>query len=111
MLVKSTGLSFTGYPIFALPDALLGEFGGAPVCDLTDECVLYIGTDQELASAPHIYSAGFFVDPGDGTDSGANPGDGLPEVPIAVGLPLAAAGLFGGTILFRRRKASRAKAA
>ena len=47
-----------------------------PLCDLTHECVLYIGQNQNLASAPHVYSQGFFVDPGDGTDSGANPGDG-----------------------------------
>jgi len=111
VLVKSTGLTFTGYPIFALPDANLGEYGGSPVCDLNDECVLYIGENQNLASAPHIYSAGFFVNPGDGSDDGASPGDGLPEVPLAVGLPLAAAGIFGGTVLFRRRKANRAKAA
>jgi len=32
-------------------------------------------------------------------------------VPLAVGLPLAAAGIFGGTVLFRRRKAAKANAA
>ena len=50
--------------------------GGSPVCDLTDECLLYIGQDQTSASAPHLWSQPFYVDPGDGTDSGANPGDG-----------------------------------
>jgi hypothetical protein len=111
LLVTSTGISFKSYPIYALPDPNLAEFGGTPVCDLNDECELYIGENQNLASAPHIYSNGFFVNPGDGTDDGASPGDGLPEVPLAVGLPLAAAGIFGGTVLFRRRKAAKANAA
>jgi len=76
LLVTSTGINFTGYPVFALPDPNLAEFGGTPACDLTDECVLYIGTNQNLASAPHIYSDGFFVTAGDGTDDGDSPGDG-----------------------------------
>ncbi len=46
----------------------------------------------------------------DAAELGSNPGDGTPEVPLAVGLPLAAAGLVGGTVLFRRRKAARAAA-
>lgn len=108
----TNGITLTGYPVFALPDLNLAELSdGAPVCDLTHLCVLYIGQDQNSASAPHIYSQAFYVDPGDGSDSGANPGDGLPEVPLAVGLPLAAAGLFGGSVLYRRRRSNRANAA
>ena len=84
VLVNSAGLDFTGYPVFALPDQNLSEFGGTPVCDLTDECVLYIGTNQNLASAPHIYSNGFFVGPGDGTDDGKSPGDGSAPTVTAV---------------------------
>jgi hypothetical protein len=85
VLVNSTtGLDFTGYPVFALPDPNLSEFGGTPACDLTDECVLYIGTNQNLASAPHIYSNGFFVTPGDGTDDGDSPGDGSAPTVTAV---------------------------
>ena len=33
---------------------------------------------------------------------------GTPEVPLAIGLPLAAAGLIGGSVLIRRRRAARA---
>ena len=35
---------------------------------------------------------------------GANPGDGTPEVPMAIILPLSAMGLLGATVLFRRRR-------
>jgi hypothetical protein len=106
--VTSSGVNASGYSIYALPDTnLLESPSGTPVCNLTSPCVLYIGQDQNLASSPHIYSSVFYVDPGDGTDDGLNPGDGLPEVPLAVGLPLAAAGLFGGTVLVRRRKAKK----
>ena len=71
------GITLNGYFVYALPDPNLAELsGGMPQCDLTHECVLYIGQDQNSASAPHIYSPGFFVDPGDGTDGGADPGDG-----------------------------------
>ena len=41
---------------------------------------------------------------GDGSDAGANPGDGTPEVPLAIGLPLAALGVFGGWSLRNRRR-------
>ena len=107
----TNGINLTNYPIYALPDANFGESGGSPVCDLTHQCLLYIGQDQTSSSAPHLWSQAFYVDPGDGSDSGANPGDGLPEVPLAVGLPLAAGGLFGGSVLYRRRRSNRASAA
>ena len=57
------------------------------MCDLTHLCVLYIG-QSGTGFAPHVFSQVFQVDPKDATDSGANPGDGPPEVPLAVGLPL-----------------------
>ena len=74
----TSGTTYTGYTVYALPDfTILQENSpGAPTCDLTDECVLYIGQNPNLASAPHIYSNAFYVDPGDGSDSGASPGDG-----------------------------------
>jgi len=101
------------YTIYALPDRVsLGETSShGAVCGNTaaTECVLYIGngggSDTGL-SAPHVFSAPFLVN-ADPTDSGTiDPGDGTPEVPLAVGLPLAAAGIFGVTVARRRRRAS-----
>ena len=61
----TNGITLNGYTVYALPDPDLAElWGGDPQCDLTHECVLYIGENQNSASAPHIYSQGFFVDPG-----------------------------------------------
>ena len=66
------------YPVYALPDANLGEGSSSPVvCNLTNECVLYIGQNQNDFTQPHVWSPGFFIAP-NSTDSGANPGDGSP---------------------------------
>jgi hypothetical protein len=111
------------YTLYALPDRYkLGETSShGAVCGNTvaTECVLYIGngggSDTGL-SLPHVFSQAFQVDP-DATDSGTvNPGDGTgtltpppstPEVPLAVGLPVAAAAIFGGTVLVRRRRSAK----
>ncbi len=103
------------YTIFYLPDYYkLGETGtSAANCGLgaARECVLYIGTggasDTGMAQ-PHVFSQVF--------ERRARPRPTLapptrvtrPEVPLAVGLPLLAAGIFGGTVLVRRRRAARA---
>jgi hypothetical protein len=104
----------TLYTMYALPDFHdLGETGASAAhCGLgaANECVLYIGTGggSDVGMAlPHVFSQVFNVGP-DATDSGTvNPGDGTPEVPLAVGLPLLAGGIFGGTVLIRRRRAAR----
>jgi hypothetical protein len=68
--------------------------------------VLYVGTDQTHPfSSLHFFSQTFSVKPTTG-DTGANPGDGTPEVPLALGLPVAAAGILGGTLLIRRRRSA-----
>jgi hypothetical protein len=106
-LITDTGL---GYPIYSLPNVALGEAPNAqPVCGNTvaTECVLYIGQDQLDFTKPHFFSQVFLTNATAG-NTGANPGDGTPEVPLAVGLPLAAMGVLGGTILYRRRRASNA---
>jgi hypothetical protein len=107
--VNSDG-SFTddGYTIYALPDLVsLDEPPNSPVtCGDTaaDECDLYIGLDPNDFTQPHLWSEPFLVHE-DPTDSGTiNPGDGTPEVPLAVLLPLSAGGLFGGAVLIRRRR-------
>jgi hypothetical protein len=68
----------------------------------------YIGDNREDFTTAHVWSQPFFVNP-DPTDSGTvNPGDGTPEVLMAMLQPVAATGLLGGTVLIRRRRAVRA---
>jgi ABC-type phosphate transport system substrate-binding protein len=93
-----------GYSIFALPDSTtLGEGDQSPTCNLSDQCVLYVGENPNNFSLPHIFSASFYVNPTPG-DTGANPGNGLPEVPFIVLFPIVAMGLFGAVVMARRRK-------
>jgi hypothetical protein len=95
----------TGYTVYALPDVgSLGESpSGTPVCNTSNECVLYIGQDQTDFTMPHFFSQAFFVSPTPG-DTGADPGDGTPETPLAIGLPLLAVGVIGGSLFLRRRR-------
>jgi hypothetical protein len=67
------------YTLYALPDqASLGESpGGSPQCDLSHECVLYVGENQNDFTQPHYWSQPFYIAPTAG-DTGANPGDGSP---------------------------------
>ena len=98
------------YQLFALPDSVsLGESAGGVTCDLAHQCVLYIGNDQTDFTKPHVWSQAFVIKP-DPTDSGASPGDGTPEVPMAVILPLAALGLVGGSVLIHRRRTAKSAA-
>ncbi len=65
-----------GYTVYSLPNSALGESPSSrPVCDLSDECVLYVGEDQNDFTQPHFWSQPFFVTPTPGS-TGANPGDG-----------------------------------
>ena len=111
-------IAFNAYIVYFLPDDIyLGEGPThTPVCGDTaaTECVLYIGQDVQASlvptdfSQPHVFSQPFLVhaDPGDvGT---MNPGDGTPEVPVAVLLPVAAMGILGGVLLMGRRHSVRA---
>jgi hypothetical protein len=99
--------TFNDYTIYALPDTVsLGETASNPViCGNTaaTECVLYIGNNQNDFTQPHLWSEPFLIHT-DPTDSGTyDPGDGTPEVPLSVILPLSAMGLLGGAVLIRRR--------
>ncbi len=70
----------SGYTIYAIPDPSIGDTGTAPVCNLSNECVLYIGENQNDFTQPHFFSQPFYVTPTPG-DSGANPGDGSAPPP------------------------------
>ena len=98
--------TLTAYTVYALPDSVsLGEGSGGPICGntLATECILYIGDNYNSFTAPHLWSQPFLIN-ANGNDLGSNPGDGTPEVPIAVVLPLAAMGLLGATLLVRRHR-------
>lgn len=105
-------VSFSPYPLYALPDApsLFEPPTQTPVCGDTaaTECVLYLGANVEDFTQPHFFTQGFQV-VADAGDLAPNPGDGTPEVPLAVGLPLAALAIMGG-FLYRRRRTSRSAA-
>jgi hypothetical protein len=101
------------YTLYSLPSSVVdnGSTSG-PVCGSTSatECILYIGQNQGDFTAPHVWSQPFYVENYDGNNDGGTPGDGTPEVPMAILLPLAAMGLIGGTVLVRRRRAARSVA-
>ncbi len=98
--------SYMNYAVFALPDLVsLGEpASGGPTCNLSSQCVFYLGENPTNFSLPHLWSSFFYVNPGAGTDNGANPGNGLPEVPYVLALPLLAVGILIGFALIRRRR-------
>jgi hypothetical protein len=104
--------NYTGslYPIYALPDhTTLGEGNTGPVCNASVNCILYIGEDQTNFTAPHVWSQPFQIVP-DAGDAAPDPGDGTPEVPFAILLPLTAIGLVAGSVVIRRRHRSEAAA-
>jgi hypothetical protein len=76
------------------------------VCNLANPCVLAVITDPNNFTDPTgiAFSQPFVVSP-NSKNSGANPGDGTPEAPLAIGLPLLGLAAVGGTLFFRRRKA------
>jgi len=110
---KSTDGSFDepGFLVYQLPDAaglgapnMVGKCGVAP-----NTCVLGIfAADPQSAagfSYPHLFSAPFQVNNPDGQNDGASPGDGTPEVPLAIALPvLALLGIGGWTVRSRRKQ-------
>jgi hypothetical protein len=108
VLPSTTGaITLQNYTVYALPDTVsLGEVaGGQPVCGntLATECVLYVGDNFNDFTKPHLWSEPFLIT-ANGNDLGANPGDGTPEVPMAILLPVAAMGLLGGAVAIRRRR-------
>ena len=99
-------VSVSAYTVYTLPDnPSLGEGNTSkPACGLAPNyCVLYIGSNPTDFSKPKLFSAPFQV-AANGTDTGANPGDGTPEVPLTIGLPLLGGAVIGGSFYLRRRK-------
>jgi hypothetical protein len=103
------------YAIFALPDSNLGSATMVGTCgQAPNYCVIGIfATNPNTTgfSYPHLFSAPFQSTIGDGQEAGDNPGDGTPEVPLAVGLPLAALAVIGGFTIRNRRRHRREEVA
>jgi hypothetical protein len=97
------------YQVYALGSGPF--FSGSPTScgSAAVPCVLWIGYNYNNFASQQVWSQPFQV-VDDGNTDGANPGDGTPEVPLAVGLPLAAAGLFAGGLAIRRRRSAKAAA-
>jgi hypothetical protein len=97
------------YTIYATPDTGIGDSGSSPVCNEAKgvQCILYIGENVLSPSAPYVWSAPFQI-VSDAGDTAPSPGDGTPEVPYAVLLPLAAMALISGSVVIRRRRAAAA---
>ena len=99
--------------VFDLPDPdTLGEPTMTGTCDVApNQCVLGIFAANIYSQAglgyPHLFSAPFQVTVGDGQDNGDNPGDGTPETPYALALPILAVGLLGSGVWVRRRRSAR----
>jgi hypothetical protein len=97
--------TFTGsfFPVYALPDSIsLGENPGGPACSITVQCVLYIGTNQNDFTQPHVWSQFFYVR-ANADDKGGSPGDGSPAPPatttVVVPTP-ASPSVFGQSVGF-----------
>jgi hypothetical protein len=104
--------TFGTYPVYDLPDpGTLGSATMTGTCDQApNQCVLGIFASNPASGGfgfPHLFSAPFQMTVGDGADVGDSPGDGTPEVPLAIGLPLAAVAVFGGWTIRNRRRRQR----
>ncbi len=66
-------------------------------CDATDFCVLWVGQDfnNSFLSGPHAFSRPFEVQAPTAT---------TPEAPLAIALPVCAAGVVGAYLFLRRRR-------
>ncbi len=65
VLVHKDGSFSTPYfQMYSLPNSILGEAPNqTPVCNQSNQCVLYIGQDQTNFRAPKIFSSPFTVTP------------------------------------------------
>jgi hypothetical protein len=103
------------FTVYDLPDSgTLGSATMSGTCDQApNQCVIGIFAANPSINGfgfPHLFSAPFQTTVGDGADVGDSPGDGTPEVPLAIGLPLAAVAVFGGFTIRNRRRRQRAAA-
>ncbi len=68
ILIGSDGsFSDSTYQVYMLPSQTLGEQSNfKPICNQTNDCVLYVGQNQNDFTAPKVFSAPFLISPGSG---------------------------------------------
>jgi hypothetical protein len=86
VLVQANGsISEKSYPLYALPSATLGEQSNwQPVCSATQQCVLFVGEDQNDFTKPKVLSQPFSISGGGAAPQGSSP--------TAAGTPAAGGG-------------------
>ncbi len=105
VLVQPDGaISVPTYTMYRLPSPTLGEQSNAlPVCDETDQCVLYVGQDQTDFTQPKAFSSPFTVTSAPGArsaSSGAATGLSTSSPTSATALPSASAGDTQASLAF-----------
>jgi hypothetical protein len=104
VLIQPGGaISFPGYTIYRLPSLILGEQSNAqPVCDGTDECVLYVGENQNDFTQPKLFSSPFTVSAAAGASSlpPAAPSTATSSTPTTVSASGASGGNAQGSLAF-----------
>jgi hypothetical protein len=106
--INSDGSGGFSFEVYALPDStsLFENSAHLPACGLAPNyCILYIGVNDTLITAPHLFSAPFQV-AADAGDTATTPGDGTPESSFPIFLPLLGVAVAGGGffLVSRRRR-------
>jgi hypothetical protein len=102
---RNGSLTYADYEIVSLPVTTSSHrsFRHGPVCDSTHACVLVVRGSFGKSNC-ELWSHPFFVGP-----AVADPGNGTPEVPYVLVLPILAVTVFGGSMLLRRRRSATPK--
>jgi hypothetical protein len=85
VLVQPNG-SFTvsGYTLYSLPNAVLGEQPNEqPICNATNQCVLFVGQDQNDFTSPKVFSAPFAIQAASTTATTAAPATTTTVAPVS----------------------------
>lgn len=104
ILVAANGsFSQTGYTVYLLPSAVLGEQSNyKPICNQTNYCVLYVGQDQNNFTAPKVFSAPFLISPSGGagatsTSAGSNGSSGTAGATSTATMPASTSSASAGS--------------
>ena len=98
VLVEPNGsFSEKSYTLYSLPNAVLGEQSNwQPVCDVSHQCVLFVGENQNDFTQPKVFSAPFSLTP---STTSAPVAGVTPAAPTGT-VPSAAVSLPAATLAF-----------